>query len=101
MIPSQVLLAHTISVYKPGFLATWALLAHVQMAVNQPDSQVLFPLATFQLLSPKPIALHGIVGAHMQDLALGLVEPHTACPDPSAEPSCPPGDRSTLVPSLV
>ncbi|KAK4809986.1 hypothetical protein QYF61_004438 [Mycteria americana] len=57
-----------------GHLST--LLAHVQPAVNQ-HPQVLFCWAAFQPLFPKPVALHGVVVTQVQDLALGLVEPHT------------------------
>ncbi|KAK4831150.1 hypothetical protein QYF61_015453 [Mycteria americana] len=57
-----------------GYLGT--LLAHVQPAVKQ-HPQVLFCLAAFQPLFPKPVALHGVVVTQVQDPALGLVEPHT------------------------
>ncbi|KAK4827180.1 hypothetical protein QYF61_015142 [Mycteria americana] len=57
-----------------GHLST--LLAHIQLAVNQ-HPQVLLCLAAFQPLFPKPVALHGVAVAQEQDLALGLVEPHT------------------------
>ncbi|KAK4818248.1 hypothetical protein QYF61_009423 [Mycteria americana] len=57
-----------------GHLGT--LLAHIQLAVNQ-HPQVLLCWAAFQPLFPKPVALHGVVVAQVQDLALGLVEPHT------------------------
>ncbi|KAK4830604.1 LOW QUALITY PROTEIN: hypothetical protein QYF61_012030 [Mycteria americana] len=57
-----------------GHLGT--LLAHVQPAVNQ-HSQVLLCWAAFQPLFPKPVALHGVVVTQVQDLALGLVKPHT------------------------
>ncbi|KAK4806900.1 hypothetical protein QYF61_012621 [Mycteria americana] len=66
-----------------GHLGT--LLAHIQAAVNQ-HSQVLFCRAAFQPLFPKPVALHGVVVAQVQDLALGLVEPHTIGPSPSIQP---------------
>ncbi|KAK4806232.1 hypothetical protein QYF61_013376 [Mycteria americana] len=66
-----------------GHLGT--LLAHIQVAVNQ-HPQVLLCLAAFQPLFPKPVALHGIVVAQMQDLALGLVEPHTIGLGPSIQP---------------
>ncbi|KAK4810864.1 hypothetical protein QYF61_008836 [Mycteria americana] len=66
-----------------GHLGT--LLAHIQAAVNQ-HSQVLFHLAAFQPLFPKPVALHGVVVAQVQDLALGLVEPHTVGLGPSIQP---------------
>ncbi|KAK4813151.1 LOW QUALITY PROTEIN: hypothetical protein QYF61_013116 [Mycteria americana] len=61
------------------------LLAHVQPAVNQ-HPQVLFCLAAFQPLFPKPVALHGVAVAQVQDLALGLVKPHTTDLGPSIQP---------------
>ncbi|KAK4824175.1 LOW QUALITY PROTEIN: hypothetical protein QYF61_011472, partial [Mycteria americana] len=66
-----------------GYLGT--LLAHIQAAVNQ-HPQVLFCLAAFQPLCPKPVALHGVAVAQVQDLALGLVEPHTIGLVPSIQP---------------
>ncbi|KAK4821668.1 hypothetical protein QYF61_027136 [Mycteria americana] len=66
-----------------GHLGT--LLAHVQLAVNQ-HSQGLLCWAAFQPLFPKPVALHGVVVAQMQDLALGLVEPHTIGLSPLIQP---------------
>ncbi|KAK4825074.1 hypothetical protein QYF61_023078 [Mycteria americana] len=66
-----------------GHLGT--LLAHVQAAVDQ-HAQVLFHQAAFQPLFPKPAALHGVAVAQVQDLALGLVEPHTIDLSPSTQP---------------
>ncbi|KAK4831708.1 hypothetical protein QYF61_018760 [Mycteria americana] len=66
-----------------GHLGT--LLAHVQPAVNQ-HTQVLFCLAAFQPLFPKPVALHGAVVTQVQDPTLGLVEPHTIGPSPCIQP---------------
>ncbi|KAK4815496.1 hypothetical protein QYF61_003054 [Mycteria americana] len=66
-----------------GHLGT--LLAHIQVAVDQ-HPQVLSCLAAFQPLFPKPVALHGVVVAQVQDLALGLVEPHTTGLGPSIQP---------------
>ncbi|KAK4831026.1 hypothetical protein QYF61_014914 [Mycteria americana] len=66
-----------------GHLGT--LLAHIQPAVHQ-HSQVLFRWAAFQPLSPKPVALHGVVVTQVQDLALGLVKPHTTGLGPSIQP---------------
>ncbi|KAK4831110.1 LOW QUALITY PROTEIN: hypothetical protein QYF61_015413 [Mycteria americana] len=66
-----------------GHLGT--LLAHIQAAVNQ-HPQVLFHRAAFQPLFPKPVALHGVAVAQVQDLALGLVEPHTIGLGPSIQP---------------
>ncbi|KAK4819340.1 hypothetical protein QYF61_001232 [Mycteria americana] len=66
-----------------GHLGT--LLAHIQAAVNQ-HPQVLFCLAAFQPLFPKPVALHGVAVAQVQDLALGLVKPHTIDLGPLIQP---------------
>ncbi|KAK4826416.1 hypothetical protein QYF61_008949 [Mycteria americana] len=66
-----------------GHLGT--LLAHIQAAVDQ-RPQVLFCLAAFQPLFPKPVALHGVAVAQVQDLALGLVKPHTTGPSPLIQP---------------
>ncbi|KAK4822567.1 LOW QUALITY PROTEIN: hypothetical protein QYF61_016136 [Mycteria americana] len=66
-----------------GHLGT--LLAHIQLAIDQ-HPQVLFCLAAFQPLFPKPVALHGVAVAQVQDLALGLVEPHTIDLGPSIQP---------------
>ncbi|KAK4829714.1 hypothetical protein QYF61_006089 [Mycteria americana] len=66
-----------------GHLGT--LLAHIQAAVKQ-HPQVLFCLAAFQPLFPKPVALHGVAVAQVQDLALSLVEPHTIDLGPSIQP---------------
>ncbi|KAK4829415.1 hypothetical protein QYF61_003979 [Mycteria americana] len=66
-----------------GHLGT--LLAHIQAAVDQ-HPQVLFHRAAFQPLFPKPVALHGVAVAQVQDLARGLVEAHTTGPSPSIQP---------------
>ncbi|KAK4819924.1 hypothetical protein QYF61_015299 [Mycteria americana] len=66
-----------------GHLGT--LLAHIQAAVNQ-HAQVLLCWAAFQPLFPKPVALHGAVVTQVQDLALGLVKPHTIGPSPLIQP---------------
>ncbi|KAK4818814.1 hypothetical protein QYF61_019743 [Mycteria americana] len=66
-----------------GHLGT--LLAHIQVAVNQ-HPQVLSCQAAFQPLFPKPVALHGVAVAQVQDLALGLVKPHTIDLGPSIQP---------------
>ncbi|KAK4808458.1 hypothetical protein QYF61_005523 [Mycteria americana] len=66
-----------------GHLGT--LLARIQPAVNQ-HPQVLLCQAAFQPLFPKPVALHGVVVTQVQDLALGLVEPHTIGLGPSIQP---------------
>ncbi|KAK4828081.1 hypothetical protein QYF61_023141 [Mycteria americana] len=61
------------------------LLAHIQPAVNQ-HSQVLLCWAAFQPLFPKPVVLHGVVVAQVQDPALSLVEPHTTGLSPVIQP---------------
>ncbi|KAK4820818.1 hypothetical protein QYF61_007212, partial [Mycteria americana] len=66
-----------------GHLGT--LLAHIQAAVNQ-HPQVLLCLAAFQPLFPKPVVLHGVAVAQVQDLALGLVKPHAIDLGPSIQP---------------
>ncbi|KAK4818987.1 hypothetical protein QYF61_022818 [Mycteria americana] len=69
-----------------GFLGRLGtLLAHIQAAVNQ-HPQVLLCWAAFQPLFPKPVALHGVVVTQVQDLALGLVEPHTVGLSPWIQP---------------
>jgi len=65
-----------------GHLGT--LLAHVQPAVNQ-HPKFLFCRAAFQPLFSKPVVFHGVIVTQVQDLALGLVEPHTICLGPSIE----------------
>ncbi|KAK4821227.1 hypothetical protein QYF61_015795, partial [Mycteria americana] len=42
--------------------------------------------AAFQPLFPKPVVLHGVAVAQVQDLALGLVKPHTIDLSPSIQP---------------
>ncbi|KAK4811614.1 hypothetical protein QYF61_017005 [Mycteria americana] len=66
-----------------GHLGT--LLAHIQLAVNQ-HPQVFLCWAAFQPLFPKPVALHGVAVAQVQDPALSLVEPHTIGPSPWIQP---------------
>ncbi|KAK4817142.1 hypothetical protein QYF61_002876 [Mycteria americana] len=69
-----------------GFLGRLGtLLAHMQPAVNK-HPQVLLCQAAFQPLFPKPVALHGVAVAQVQDLALGLVKPHTVDLSPSIQP---------------
>ncbi|KAK4830770.1 hypothetical protein QYF61_013259 [Mycteria americana] len=69
-----------------GFLGCLGtLLAHIQAPVNQ-HPQVLLCQAAFQPLFPKPVALHGVAVAQVQDLALGLVKPHTIDLGPSIQP---------------
>ncbi|KAK4827693.1 LOW QUALITY PROTEIN: hypothetical protein QYF61_020827 [Mycteria americana] len=89
-----------------GFLGHLGTLpAHVQPAVNQ-HPQVLLCQAAFQPLFPKPVVLHGVVVTQVQDLALGLVEPHTIDPGPSIQPvwvslTFLPSSRLTLPHNLV
>ncbi|KAK4830590.1 hypothetical protein QYF61_011825 [Mycteria americana] len=69
-----------------GFLGRLGtLLAHIQAAVNK-HPQVLLCQAAFQPLFPKPVALHGVAVAQVQDLALGLVKTHTVVLGPSIQP---------------
>ncbi|KAK4808596.1 hypothetical protein QYF61_009899 [Mycteria americana] len=69
-----------------GFLGRLGtLLAHIQAAVNK-HPQVLLCQAAFQPLFPKPVALHGVAVAQVQDLALRLVKPHTIDLGPSIQP---------------
>ncbi|KAK4826647.1 hypothetical protein QYF61_010575 [Mycteria americana] len=69
-----------------GFLGHLGTLpAHVQAAVDQ-HPQVLFFWTAFQLLFPKPVVLHGVAVAQVQDPALSLVEPHTIGPSPWIQP---------------
>ncbi|KAK4814757.1 hypothetical protein QYF61_026734 [Mycteria americana] len=69
-----------------GFLGCLGtLLAHIQAAVNK-HPQVLLCQAAFQPLFPKPVALHGVAVAQVQDFALGLVKPHTIDLGPSIQP---------------
>jgi len=66
-----------------GHLST--LLAHVQPAANQ-HTKVRFCQAAFQPLLPKPVVLHGVIVTKVQDLELGLVEPHTVGLGPWIQP---------------
>ncbi|KAK4832282.1 hypothetical protein QYF61_021681 [Mycteria americana] len=69
-----------------GFLGCLGtLLAHIQVAVNQ-HPQVLLCQAAFQPLFPKPVALRRVAVAQVQDVALGLVEPHSIGSSPSIQP---------------
>ena len=61
------------------------LLAHIHLIVNQ-HSKVLFHQAAFKPLYPKPVALYGVDVTQVQNLSLGLVEPHTVGLDPSNQP---------------
>ncbi|KAK4816766.1 hypothetical protein QYF61_022764 [Mycteria americana] len=69
-----------------GFLGHLGILpAHIQAAVDQ-HAQVLFCRAAFQPFFLKPVALHGVVVAQVQDLAFSLVERHAIGPSPSIQP---------------
>jgi len=57
-----------------GHLGT--LLSHVQPSIDQ-HPQVLFLCEVFQPLCPKPVSLHRVVVAKVQDLTPGLVKTHT------------------------
>ncbi|KAK4821781.1 hypothetical protein QYF61_002197 [Mycteria americana] len=58
---------------------------NVSLVVGGPKLNTVFE-AAFQPLFPKPVALHGVVVAQVQDLALSFVEPHTTGPSPSIQP---------------
>ncbi|KAK4817095.1 hypothetical protein QYF61_027926 [Mycteria americana] len=58
---------------------------NVSLVVGGPKLNTAFETA-FQPLFPKPVALYGIVVTQVQDLALGLVEPHTVGLSPSIQP---------------
>ncbi|KAK4826325.1 hypothetical protein QYF61_007410 [Mycteria americana] len=60
-----------------GHLGT--LLAHIQAAVNK-HPQVLLCQAAFQPLFPKPVALHGVAVAQVQDLAGSKCRIHPSNP---------------------
>lgn len=59
--------------------------AHLWLAADQ-CPQVLFSLAAFQPLFPKPVPLHGTAVTQAQQLALSLVECHASGRDPSIQP---------------
>lgn len=76
-----------------AFLATWAVLAHVQLfTTSTPGS---FPLCSFPATLPQPAVLCEVVVTQGQNLTLGLVEPQydwfwpidPACPVPLVDPS--------------
>ncbi|KAK4816158.1 hypothetical protein QYF61_011540 [Mycteria americana] len=58
---------------------------NVSLVVGGPKLNTVFE-AAFQPLFPKPVALHGVVVTQVQDLALGLVKPHTIDLSPSIQP---------------
>ncbi|KAK4819049.1 hypothetical protein QYF61_024688 [Mycteria americana] len=64
-----------------AFLATWAhcWLIFRRLSTNTPRSFSAWQLS-------KPVALHGVAVAQVQDLALSLIEPHTIGPSPSIQP---------------
>ena len=49
-------------------------------------SQLSTNTSSFQPLCPKAVALHGFVVTKVQDLALGLVKPHTTSLSPLIKP---------------
>lgn len=49
--------------------------AHIQASVNQ-QLKILSLCTSFQALTPKPVAQHGVVVSKVQELALSNVEPH-------------------------
>ncbi|KAK4821864.1 hypothetical protein QYF61_004341 [Mycteria americana] len=58
---------------------------NVPLVVRGPTLNTAFE-AAFQPLFPKPVALHWVAVAQVQDLALGLVKPHTIGPSASIQP---------------
>ncbi|KAK4821282.1 hypothetical protein QYF61_017646 [Mycteria americana] len=58
---------------------------NIPLVVGGPTLNTAFE-AAFQPLFPKPVALHGVAVAQVQDLALGLVKPHTIDLGPSIQP---------------
>ncbi|KAK4810511.1 hypothetical protein QYF61_004291 [Mycteria americana] len=58
---------------------------NVPLVVGGPKLNTVFE-AAFQPLFPKPVVLHGVAVAQVQDLTLGLVEPHTIGLGPSIQP---------------
>ena len=95
MITSLLLLATLFLMQARMPLALLATLsAHVQPSINQ-HPQVPFLFTVMQPLSPKHIALRGVIVAKVQDMALGLVEPQPSDPaylDPSEGPPDPQAD---------
>ncbi|KAK4823558.1 hypothetical protein QYF61_003302 [Mycteria americana] len=63
---------------------------NVSLVVGGPKLNRVFEVqphqAAFQPLFPKPAALHGVAVTQVQDLALGLLEPHTIDLGPSIQP---------------
>ena len=68
-----------------AFLATWPHCAHVQLSIDQ-YPQVCFLYTVLQSLCSKPVVLPGVVVAKVQDLPLGLVEPHPIGFSPAIQP---------------
>ncbi|KAK4816774.1 hypothetical protein QYF61_022772 [Mycteria americana] len=58
---------------------------NVSLVVRGPKLNTVLE-AAFQPLFPKPVALHGVAVAQVQDLALGRVKPHTIGLGPSIQP---------------
>jgi len=57
------------------------LVAHVQFFIQQ-YPQVLLGRAALNPFIPQPVFLVGVAPTHVQDLALGLLEPHEVCTGP-------------------
>ena len=60
-------------------------MAHVQLFVHQ-YPQVFPSRATLKPFIPQPVLIVGFAPTQMQDLALGLVEPHEVHKGPVLEP---------------
>ncbi|KAK4814368.1 LOW QUALITY PROTEIN: hypothetical protein QYF61_017781 [Mycteria americana] len=82
MITSLLLLATLFLIQARMSLAFFATWAHCWLILGscQPTPPA------FQPLFPKPVALHGVAVAQVQDPALSLVEPHTIGLGPSIQP---------------
>jgi len=84
-IPSLALLAMLLLMQPRIQLAFWAtLVAHVKFFIHQ-YPQVLLGRAALNPFIPQPVFVLGIVLTHVQDLALGLVEPHEVHTGPLLE----------------
>ena len=80
MITSLLLLATLFLMQARMLLALLPTWAHCQLMFSRASTNTPRSLSSsqsvIQALSPKPIALHGVIVVKVQDLALGLVEPH-------------------------
>ncbi|KAK4827673.1 hypothetical protein QYF61_020484 [Mycteria americana] len=69
-----------------GFLGSkCTLLGHVELLINQ-HPQVLLLRAALNPFSAHPVFVLGVALTHVQDLALGLVEPHEVRMGPPLKP---------------